>query len=38
MSDTTILTDFDCYLMGEGSHERTYEKMGHTWLRFTAEK
>ena len=28
MSEKTILTDFDCYLMGEGSHERTYEKMG----------
>lgn len=28
MSNKTILTDYDCYLMGEGSHERTYEKMG----------
>ncbi|MGB3210256.1 MAG: 1,4-alpha-glucan branching protein GlgB [Desulforhopalus sp.] len=28
MHKTTILTDFDHYLMGEGSHERTYEKMG----------
>ncbi len=28
MSKTTILTDFDCYLIGEGSHERTYEKLG----------
>ncbi len=27
-NNTTIITDFDCYLMGEGSHERTYEKMG----------
>ncbi len=24
----TILTDYDRYLIGEGSHERTYEKMG----------
>ena len=28
LNTTTILTDFDHYLMGEGSHERTYEKMG----------
>lgn len=28
MDTTTILTDFDRYLIGEGSHERTYEKMG----------
>ena len=28
MSNTTILSDFDQYLMGEGSHERLYEKMG----------
>lgn len=28
MNSRTILTDFDHYLMGEGSHERTYEKMG----------
>lgn len=28
MSATTFLTDFDRYLMGEGSHERAYEKMG----------
>jgi 1,4-alpha-glucan branching enzyme len=28
LTGTTMLTDFDCYLMGEGSHERTYEKMG----------
>jgi 1,4-alpha-glucan branching enzyme len=28
LSEPTILTDFDAYLMGEGSHERTYEKMG----------
>jgi len=26
--NTTILSDFDHYLMGEGSHERSYEKMG----------
>ncbi len=28
MSTETLLTDFDLYLMGEGSHERAYEKMG----------
>lgn len=28
MPKTTILSDFDHYLMGEGSHERSYEKMG----------
>ncbi len=28
MSENTILTDFDLHLMGEGSHERAYEKMG----------
>ena len=28
MPNTTILSDFDHYLMGEGSHERSYEKMG----------
>jgi 1,4-alpha-glucan branching enzyme len=28
LTEPTILTDFDTYLMGEGSHERTYEKMG----------
>ena len=28
VSNATILSDFDQYLMGEGSHERLYEKMG----------
>jgi len=28
VSNATILSDFDQYLMGEGSHERSYEKMG----------
>jgi 1,4-alpha-glucan branching enzyme len=28
LSTTNFLTDFDRYLIGEGSHERTYEKMG----------
>lgn len=28
MSAITFLTDFDRYLIGEGSHERAYEKMG----------
>ncbi len=26
--DSIFLTDFDKYLLGEGTHERTYEKMG----------
>ncbi|MDX1522336.1 MAG: 1,4-alpha-glucan branching protein GlgB [Anaerolineae bacterium] len=28
MTKETLLTDFDLYLIGEGSHERAYEKMG----------
>lgn len=28
MNINSFLTDFDRYLIGEGSHERTYEKMG----------
>ena len=28
MDKVTIISDFDHYLMGEGSHERTYQKMG----------
>jgi 1,4-alpha-glucan branching enzyme len=28
MSTTAFLTDFDLHLIGEGSHERAYEKMG----------
>jgi 1,4-alpha-glucan branching enzyme len=28
LNTTAFLTDFDRYLIGEGSHERTYEKMG----------
>ena len=38
MSETTILTDFDCYLMGEGSHERTYEKMGAHLVEINGKK
>lgn len=38
MSKTTILTDFDCYLMGEGSHERTYEKMGAHLVEINGKK
>lgn len=28
MNTTTFLTEFDLFLIGEGSHERAYEKMG----------
>ncbi len=28
MNDTQIITDFDLYLFGEGTHERIYEKLG----------
>lgn len=38
MNTTTILTDFDHYLMGEGSHERTYEKMGAHLVEMNGEK
>ena len=38
MNTTTILTDFDTYLMGEGSHERTYEKMGAHLVEINGEK
>jgi len=38
LSETTILTDFDCYLMGEGSHERTYEKMGAHLVEINGKK
>ncbi len=38
MKNATILTDFDQYLMGEGSHERTYEKMGAHLVELNSEK
>ena len=38
MNTTTILTDFDHYLIGEGSHERTYEKMGAHLVEINGEK
>ena len=38
MNTTTILTDFDQYLMGEGSHERTYEKMGAHLVELNGKK
>lgn len=38
LNTTTILTDFDHYLMGEGSHERTYEKMGAHLVEINGEK
>ncbi|MGW8195757.1 MAG: hypothetical protein ACWGOX_15985, partial [Desulforhopalus sp.] len=28
LRESTFLTDFDRFLIGEGSHERTYEKLG----------
>ncbi len=38
MKNTKILTDFDQYLIGEGSHERTYEKMGAHLVELDGEK
>lgn len=38
MHATTILSDFDQYLIGEGSHERTYEKMGAHLVEMNGEK
>lgn len=38
MSEPTILTDFDTYLMGEGSHERAYEKMGAHLIEVDGKK
>lgn len=38
MSTITILSDFDRYLMGEGSHERTYEKMGAHLVEIEGQK
>ncbi len=38
MSDKKMLTDFDAYLMGEGSHERTYEKMGAQLVEIDGKK
>ncbi len=38
MSTTTILSDFDSYLIGEGSHERTYEKMGAHLVEIDGQK
>ena len=33
-----LLTDFDKYLLGEGTHERTYEKLGAHLLQLNGEK
>jgi 1,4-alpha-glucan branching enzyme len=38
MSTSTILTDFDLYLIGEGTHEHTYEKMGAHLIEMAGEK
>jgi 1,4-alpha-glucan branching enzyme len=38
LNTKTILSDFDRYLMGEGSHERTYEKMGAHLVEIEGEK
>jgi 1,4-alpha-glucan branching enzyme len=38
LNNATILTDYDQYLMGEGSHERTYEKMGAHLVELNSEK
>jgi 1,4-alpha-glucan branching enzyme len=37
-TSTTILSDFDRYLLGEGSHERTYEKMGAHLVEIEGKK
>ncbi|GAB4423653.1 MAG: 1,4-alpha-glucan branching enzyme [Anaerolineae bacterium] len=36
-SDPIFLTDFDKYLLGEGTHERTYEKMGAHLVELNGE-
>ena len=38
MKALTMLTDFDQYLIGEGSHERTYQKMGAHLVDFEGQK
>lgn len=38
MKALTMLTDFDQYLIGEGSHERTYQKMGAHLVDFDGQK
>ena len=38
LSETTILTDFDHYLIGEGSHERSYQKMGSHLIEMDGKK
>ena len=37
MSTTSILSNFDHYLLGEGSHERTYEKLGAHLVEINGE-
>jgi 1,4-alpha-glucan branching enzyme len=34
----TLLTDFDKYLLGEGTHERTYEKLGAHLVELNGQK
>jgi len=34
----TVLTDFDKYLLGEGTHERVYEKLGAHFYELGGEK
>jgi 1,4-alpha-glucan branching enzyme len=34
----TLLTDFDKYLLGEGTHERTYEKLGAHLVELNGKK
>jgi len=38
MDNITIISDFDHYLMGEGSHERTYQKMGAQLIEIEGSK
>jgi len=38
LSEKKIITDFDAYLIGEGSHERAYEKMGAHLIEIDEKK
>ncbi len=38
MSEKKVITDFDAYLIGEGSHERAYEKMGTHLIEIDGKK
>jgi 1,4-alpha-glucan branching enzyme len=38
LNTTALLTDFDKYLLGEGTHERAYEKMGAHLVEIEGKK